>query len=308
MMCPVSVASITTTYNNSSRLPKQIEAVLGQSRPLQEIIVVDNASNDGTATMLTERYPQITVLRMSENLGAAGAWAEGLTYAALQKRHDWVWSFDDDSIPEPDALENMVEALDSIPADEVLGILAALPVHQPTGTIYPPLLWREGFVNPAADLFQQKIWLADLVYASGCMVSLDLVEKIGLPRADFFMDFFDFEYCLRARSHGFKIAVVPGARLSHEVGDARPVRLPGLSRLWPNHAPWREYYMSRNLAYAVWWLHASPRAKRFVVRHLVRHAAGIVLFGSCKLACLTRMVQGFWDGCRGTLGVRFLPD
>jgi len=304
-----SVASVTVAYNAADMLPRQMEALLRQTRPLQEIIVVDNGSIDGTRALLAGGFPQVTVLRMSENLGAAGAWAAGLSYAALQKGHDWVWTFDDDSVPNDDALEALLIGLDSVRgANGGVGMVAALPFHRATGTIYPPLLWREGFVNPSPELFQKQVWFADLAYASGCMVRREVVQKIGLPRADFFMDFFDFEYCLRARSQDYKIAVISAARFAHEVGDARQVRLPGSSRLWPDHAPWREYYMSRNLAYAVWWLHPSPRAKRFVVRHLVRHAAGVLLFGPKKLACLKKMAQGFLDGLRANLGIRFRPD
>ena len=305
----MSVASVTTAHNAARLLPNQMDALLGQTYPLQEIVVVDNASSDGTAAMLAERYPMVTVLRMPENLGAAGAWAAGLAYAALEKRHEWIWAFDDDSVPDSNALGTMLEGLASIrDVNGGVGMVAALPVHRATGTIYPPLLWREGFVNPSFELLQKQVWFADLAYASGCMVRREVVEKVGLPRTDFFMDFFDFEYCLRARSQGYKIAVISAARFAHEVGDARRVRLPGYSRLWPNHSPWREYYMSRNLAYAVWWLHPSPRAKRFVVRHLARHAGGVLLFGSNKLACLTKMAQGFWDGRRASLGIRFRPE
>jgi hypothetical protein len=44
------------------------------------------------------------------------------------------------------------------------------------------------------------------------------------------------------------------------------------------------------------------------VRHLVRHAGGVLLFGSNKLACLGRMAQGFWDGRKASLGIRFRPS
>ena len=94
-----SIASITTAYNAAHRLPRQIDALLRQTRALQEIVVVDNGSTDGTSAMLAERYPQVTVLRLSSNAGAAGGWAAGLTYTALEKRHDWIWNFDDDSVP-----------------------------------------------------------------------------------------------------------------------------------------------------------------------------------------------------------------
>jgi GT2 family glycosyltransferase/O-antigen/teichoic acid export membrane protein len=316
---PASVASVTTAYNAAHLLPRQIEALLLQTRALQEIIVVDNGSDDNTLRLLAERYPQVTVLRMPENLGAAGAWSAGLEYAALKQRHDWVWAFDDDSVPENAALGELMEATEPVRTraessrssngeNGEIGMISALPVHAETGACYPPLLWREGFVKPSAEMLREPVWFADLAFTSGSMVRREMVEKIGLPRSDFFMDFFDFEYCLRARSHGYRIAVVTGVRLAHEVGHARQVRLPGFSGLWPNHAPWREYYISRNLAYAVWWLYPSRRAKRFTIRHLARHAGGVLLFGTDKLASLKKMAQGFSDGRRARLGIRFRPN
>jgi GT2 family glycosyltransferase len=303
-----SVASVTTAHNAAQVLPRQIEALLGQSLPLQEIVVVDDQSGDGTSRMLAERYPQVRVIRTAENVGAAGAWSRGLAYAAIERRHDWVWTLDQDSVPPRNALETLLAGSASVDAGGgEVGIVTALPVHWETQTCYPPLLWREGFVKPSAEELHQPIWFADLVIASGLMVRRELVEKIGLPRADFFMDLADFEYCLRARSAGYRIAVVTGVRLSHEIGHARPVRLPGYAALWPDHAPWREYYMSRNLAYVAWWLYPSGPTKRSVVRHMLRHAVGSVLFGSEKLACVKKMVQGFSDGRRARLGIRFLP-
>jgi rhamnopyranosyl-N-acetylglucosaminyl-diphospho-decaprenol beta-1,3/1,4-galactofuranosyltransferase len=313
---PLSVASVTTAFNAAKVLPRQMDALLRQSRPLQEMIVIDNGSTDGTCELLANNYPQVTVLKMPGNLGAAGAWSAGLDYAALRRRHDWIWGFDDDSVPDHRALEGLMSAAESSCEDAgalessnrslKTGMVAMLPVHQ-SGACYPPLLWREGFHKPSSDILQKEIWFADLAIASGLMVSRDLVETVGLPRADFFMDFFDFEYCLRARSAGYRIAVANGVKLSHEVGDARPVRLPGYSALWPDHAPWREYYMSRNLIYVAWWLYPSPTAKRSVIRHMLRHACGSMLFGSKKIACVKKMAQGFFDGSRARLGIRFLP-
>lgn len=304
-----SIASVTLAYNGAKNLPRQVEALLRQVRPLQEIVVVDNASTDGTSAMLADRYPEVTVLRMTENLGAAGAWAAGLSYAALQKRHDWIWSFDDDSVPEADSLATLLGGIESRNGIKTeVGMIAPMPVHRETKTYYPPLLWRDGFVGPSPEQMREPLWFADLVMTSGSLVRREVVEKIGLPRAEFFMDFFDYEYSLRARAHGYKIAVVPEAELGHEVGDARMIWWPGQSRLWTNYAPWREYYNSRNLAYAGWHLYPNRRTKRFVLRHLARHAGAVVLFSSRKMACMWKMIQGVWDGWRAKLGIRFLPN
>jgi len=303
-----SIASVTIAYNGARMLPRQMDALLAQARTLQEIVVVDNASSDGTAAMLAQRYPQVTVLRMKENAGAAGAWARGLSYAALEKRHDWVWSFDDDSVPNSFVLANLLDGIGSLNGTQSeVGIVAPMPVHQKTGTCYPPLLWQNGFVRPSANHMQTPLWFADLIIASGCLVRREVVAKIGLPRADFFMDFFDYEYSLRARSNGYKIAVIPNAELDHEIGNARKVWA-GRSRLWTSYAPWREYYNTRNMAYAGWHLYPNIETKQFVLGHLARHAGAVLLFSPQKAACLRKMAQGFWDGCRAKLGIRFTPN
>jgi rhamnosyltransferase len=245
---------------------------------------------------------------MKQNLGIGGALAAGMAYASLEKRYDWVWTFDHDSVPDDNALETLLSGAESLGNPQELGIIAALPVHYGTGDHYHPLLWRDGFFKPSEEQMRQPIWFADLVISSGCLVRREVVETIGLPRSDFFIDFVDFEYCLRARSAGYKIAVVPNARFTHEIGWPRKIELPGSSRLWPIHAPFREYYLSRNLAYTVWWLYPNQRTKSFVIRFLARHAAGVLLFSSHKLACLRKIAQGFSDGREGRLGARFLPD
>jgi rhamnosyltransferase len=304
-----SVASVTTAYNGARALGRHIDALLNQQRTLQEIIVVDNASTDETRSLLAVYYPQVTVLRMAENLGAGGALAAGLEYAAREKKHDWIWMFDQDSVPAPGALETMLQETQQFEvASSEIGILAALPVDQQMENSSSPWLWRNGFVKMPPEFLSRRILFTDLVITSGAMVRREVVEKIGLPRSDFFIDFVDYEYCLRARSHGYKIAVITAAKLFHEIGKAQKVRFLGRRYLWSQHRPFREYYKSRNLAYSVWWLYPSLAAKGFVLRHLMRQAVGVLLFGSEKLDCLKKMVQGFWDGRRASLGVRFRPD
>jgi len=302
----LSVASITTAFNAAHLLPRHITALLQQSRPLQEIVIVDNGSTDGTRELLSREFPMVTVLDGGGNVGAAGGWAVGLAYAALEKKHDWVWSFDDDSIPDAGALEALLTDGVSADADAAIGIVAPLPIHKETQTGYLPMLWRNGFLKPQIeDVLKDDVWYADLVIASGALVSRKVVETIGLPRADFFMDFFDFEYCLRARAHGYKIAVITKCQLSHKIGDAREIRLPGYKKMWPDYPPWREYYFTRNIVYAAWWLH--PGAKGFVIKHLLRHVCGVLFFSKHRTKSLIRMFHGAKDGKGAKLGIRFLP-
>lgn len=304
----LSVASVTVAFNAERVLARHLETLLLQRRPLQEIVVVDNASTDGTAQILASRFPQVTVLRLPENTGSAGGYAAGLAYAALEKRHDWTWLFDDDSQPDPHAAEKLLGAIASLgEAQEKIGMLASRAVHEETGTEYLPLLWRDRFVKPSRELAQQPVWFADLAINSGTLVRREVVEEIGLPRADFFCHFDDFEYCLRMRQRGYKIAVIRGSRLGHSIGNPRRVNIPGMPKLWPDHPAWRKYYVARNMTFVFWKLYPNAKSKWFVVKHLARHACGTVLFGSQKLASVGKMLLGFWDGRSGKLGIRFRP-
>jgi GT2 family glycosyltransferase len=295
-------------YNAAKALHRQMEALLAQTRPLQEIIVVDNASTDGTGAMLAERYPQVTVLRMTENLGAAGAWAAGLSYAVFEKAYDWVWTFDHDSVPASNALEALLHGIHTLgEAEDEVGMAATLPVDRGTGSSYRPMLWRDGFVKGSSELLQQPVWMADLVIASGCMVRREMVEEIGLPRADFFMDIFDLEYCIRARSMGYKIAMITGAKLTHEIGKTRKINFMGYKRSWMNQPSWREYYISRNLAYLAWRLYPNLATKISIGRYLVVHFVQVLLFSSDKVASAMGLVRGLGDGLQGKLGILMRP-
>jgi GT2 family glycosyltransferase len=303
-----SVASVTVTYNAARILSRQMDALLRQTRPLQEIIVVDNTSTDGTGAMLAERYPQVTVLRMPENLGVAGGWAAGLSYAALERGHGWVWTFDQDSVPEATTLESLFEGLQELEGrEEKVGMVVPVAFYRETTAQYRAFLWRNGFVKPSAEQTREPIWFADMAIASGSLVPREVIQEVGVPRADFFMDISDFEYCLRIRSRGYKIAVISRAKMSHEIGNTRKINLPGYKRLWIKQPPFREYYISRNLAYLAWRLYPNLATKISIARYLARHLAGVLLFSSDGLACAIRMVQGFGDGLRGRLGIRMRP-
>ena len=296
-------------FNAAHLLPSHIDALLRQTRPLQEIIVVDNASTDGTSALLAEHYPQVTVLRMPGNLGAAGGWAAGLSYAAIEKGHDWAWTFDQDSLPASNALETLFAGLQELDGSEKkVGMVVPLAVHQETATQYHPFLWRDGFVKPSAEQMRRPIWFADLAIASGSLVLREAVQEVGLPRADFFMDIADIEYCLRVRSRGYKIAVISRAKMSHEIGRARKVNLLGYRRQWIDQPPFREYYFSRNLAYLAWRLYPNLATKISMARYLTAHLAGVLLFSSDGPTCAIRMIQGVVDGLRARLGTRMRPE
>lgn len=120
------VCAVVVTYNRKELLRKCLAALKSQTRKPDHILVVDNASTDGTPEMLKEEFPQVEVLRLPENQGSAGGFHEGMN-RAYEEGWDWIWIMDDDALPEPTALERLLACSDTadilIPAlvDSLIG-------------------------------------------------------------------------------------------------------------------------------------------------------------------------------------------
>jgi GT2 family glycosyltransferase len=303
-----SVASVTVATNAGHLLPRQLDALQRQSRKLDEIIVVDNASTDDTVDMLASQYPEVKVLSLPENGGVGGGYAAGLKYAAITKKYNWAWLLDDDSVPPPDGLQKLLEGQQYLDeSKDPVAVLAPLCVDSKTSMSYPAMSWQGGRLVPNPGDPGEPLTFVDCVISSGSLIRREAVEAVGLPRADFFMDFVDYEYCLRLRRHGFRIAVVRDSILDHEIGALTTFNILGRNIFWADHAPWREYYMARNETFTIWQYYPQRITKAFVVYKFAHHALGIVLLGQQKLACLSMMCRGFLDGRSGRLGIRFLP-
>jgi rhamnosyltransferase len=301
-----SIASITVAYNGCHLLERHLVALKGQTRRLDEIVVVNNASTDGTSSLLATRFPEVTVLNLPENGGMGGGLSAGIAYASLTKKYDWVWIFDQDSVPSADALERLLDGLQYL-EDRVArtAILAPVCVHLETGLFYPGLTWRNGWRYMDLRAQAQPLVFVDSVISSGTLLKREAVERNGLPRADFFIDFVDHEYCLRLRRAGYNIAIVTASHLGHEIGSARRINVLGFSKKWADHVPWREYYMARNEVFTVWKYYPDWRSKCSTTIRLSRHVVDVFLFGREKFACARMIARGVRDGMAGRLGTRY---
>jgi GT2 family glycosyltransferase len=108
-----SVLACILTYNRSALLEQCLQAVLAQERPPDGVLIVDNGSTDTTPQMLAEKGylhdERITVLRLEDNIGAS-AGLEKLFRAAYATNSGWIWVMDDDVLPEPTALGELIHA------------------------------------------------------------------------------------------------------------------------------------------------------------------------------------------------------
>ena len=173
------VCAVIVTYNRKALLRECLKAVLSQTRPPDHVLVVDNASTDGTPEMLQEEFPQVEVLRLPENQGGAGGFHEGMK-RAYEQGFDWLWLMDDDTIPKAKALEALLEAA-RLPLD---------PRH--------PFLWLR--LRPRYRPIRWALFTSVLLHRS-------LVEEHGLPHKAFFIWEDDLEYTARALRRGLGLQV-----------------------------------------------------------------------------------------------------
>lgn len=108
-----SVLALVITHNRKELLRECLGALLQQDHPLLHILVLDNASTDGTAELVQQgfaQFTQIEYVRLPKNTGAAGGFHYGLQLAR-QRDHDWIWLLDDDAHAQPDSLRKLLEGL-----------------------------------------------------------------------------------------------------------------------------------------------------------------------------------------------------
>jgi len=193
----VRVAAVVVTWNRRELLAQSLHALEAQTLAPAAVIVVDNASDDGTEQMLAERFPRLDVVRALLNTGGAGGFAIGLE-RALSDDCRLVWLMDDDTVPERTALAELVGA-----RQRYAGAAPALVASRVVWTDGRDHLMNTPRAKPGARA-AERVAAADV----GCvpirsasfvsvLVDADLVRERGLPVADYFLWNDDFEFTTR---------------------------------------------------------------------------------------------------------------
>lgn len=211
-------AAVVVTYNRLTLLNKCIEKLRGQTVPC-DILVVDNASTDGTTPWLREQE-EAGLLRTRNtggNLGGAGGFNKGMRWA-VEDGYKYLWLMDDDCLPEQDALEKLLEA------DRVL--------DGNYGWLSSVALWTDG---SECKMNRQKLKKSFYEYSplmkyglvqaeQATFVSLFLqaetVRRVGLPIKEFFIWGDDIEYTRRIAVRGKRPCFVAGqSQVIHAMRD-----------------------------------------------------------------------------------------
>ena len=118
------VVAVVVTWNRRDLLVESLAALRAQTHPPAEIVVVDNASTDGTTELLRDESDGLQVVHLTRNTGGAGGFAAGIE-RALTLEPDLVWLLDDDTVPTETAAERLVAAWAAYPGPVRPAVLAS---------------------------------------------------------------------------------------------------------------------------------------------------------------------------------------
>jgi len=285
-----SVCAVVVTYNRIELLERCLAALMGQTRPVEALLVIDNASTDGTADMVRLRYPQAELHTLAENQGGAGGFHEGLA-RAHSSGHEWLWLMDDDTIPMVDALERLLEGA------------ARAPAGRPPLLVSSQVVWKDGSLHPMNNPVPRWRWLGELALGAehglvlvrnatfvSVAIRREAVDRFGLPLQHYFLWTDDVEYTSRVLRHerGY---LVPESRAWHWT-DTAHTAVEGAD-------PARFYYHVRNSLLFLRGSSYGPLERLDYLRYWVRTLRAFLRVQRWRRAAVKIVFRGLRDGLRG---------
>lgn len=214
---------IITVILNTNRRDDTLEALASLKKNTynnHQVIVLDNASTDGSIDAIRKGFPDSKIIELTENLGYAGNNNVGID-AAMDMGADWVFVLNEDTVLAADCLDKLIEAAQS---DPQIGVLGPMVYHydepgviQSAGGSLGPL-WQSRHIGQNEDDKGQYDRMREVEWISGCaiLVKRQVIEQVGALDTRFFYYWEETEWCLRARRNGWRVFHAPQAKLWHK--------------------------------------------------------------------------------------------
>ncbi|MFC5338917.1 glycosyltransferase [Leucobacter denitrificans] len=199
------VTAVLVAYNRRELLREALEALAAQTRPVDRLIVVDNASTDGSTEVAEEILEgwgeRARLIRLDVNTGGAGGFAVGIAAAVADEETEWVWVMDDDTVPQPEALAGALETHERYRANgpDDLAVMGSRvvwtdgedhPMNTPKAKIRADKAERDRAASVGAMEIRSISFVSAFLRASR-------VRELGLPIAEYFLWNDDFEFSAR---------------------------------------------------------------------------------------------------------------
>jgi rhamnosyltransferase len=243
----MKVAAYITCYQDLESIIKCIEAIKSQSVEVERIFIIDNSksplsfdSNDDK--LFVSNYP--------DNIGISGGFSKALEWA-IDKKYDFLWLFDQDSIPEQNCLKillKMYYKLNKI-GDYEIGIVAPVANDIRTGNIIEGAFFSKDHFKGVKHNNRVDYYECDSPITSGSLISLSSARKIPNTWLNLFIDGIDWDYGLQLKKKGYHNLIITNAFMDHNFGSPIKVKFMNRHRYLQQYSALRHYYISRNHTY-----------------------------------------------------------
>ncbi|NNC13091.1 glycosyltransferase [Planctomonas sp. JC2975] len=269
---PPTVTALVVAHRGADHLTRSLDALAAQTRPVDSVVVIGVASDEATTAAASSASPGALLASKERIPFGAAIGLAARTLPPPTSDDEWLWFLAEDTAPEPDALERMIETVAVSPSVAVAGPKLvdwdAASVLRELGIA----MTRFGAtIVPVQDEFDQAQHdhTSDMmaVPAAGMLVRHTVWERLGGfdPALPVFDDGLDL--CVRARLAGHRVVIVPTARMASAADDvSAPRRSPKGGRRRRQHRQRRAAQLHRRMAYApafalfLHWLSLVPLA------------------------------------------------
>ena len=211
--CKAETAAVVVTYNRKALLRQCIAKILSQKGNRCDVVVIDNASTDGTDEMIRQEYsiPEVRYYNTGMNLGGAGGFAYGIK-KAVEAGYQYLWIMDDDTLPDENALDELFHADKTL--NENWGFLSSV-AYWTDGSICQANVQKRNIFQRLKENEYKEIHIpVKMASFVSLLVKTEVVKTVGLPIGEYFIWTDDYEYTGRI-SRSYPSYVVTSSKVVH---------------------------------------------------------------------------------------------
>lgn len=295
----VAAVVVMCHLTNPASLAALLHSVVGQ---VEATLVVDNTPSDlAKGFPIPEDYrARVRHIPLGENAGVPAAQNVGIV-EAIKDCYSHVLLLDDDSELPDRMVEKLLAAEASLIAQgELVAAVGPAFVNERTGEYCTAVRQtRFGVSTVTLDRNSHTPISSDHLIASGSLISIRTLQIVGHMVGDFFMDWFDIEWGLRAQQLGYKSFICPDVVMQHSIGNEELIFFGKRKNV---HSDTRKYYILRN---GVFLLKSSRMPRGWRVATAWQIAKSLIMFPILSrrpVHCLYLTMRAVMDGCCGRLG------
>lgn len=229
-----NIFAAIVTFRPTNDLIELIEALSRQS--IHTLIVVNDTDGESEQVLCDLKVTPPSVIQNAKNMGVGCALNQALDYGKRLK-FEWMITFDQDSLP----LESYFAELSNH---------YEFTQQTPNAAVIAPTLITRCALEIRTDAYlgmdSERYFLVDTAVTSGSIYRIGAIAAVGGFASDYFIDYVDHEICLKLKRHDFLSFRSTGARVRHQIGSHRIIRIAGMNFSLTEYHPHRHYFIARN--------------------------------------------------------------